>query len=154
MDENSDKSLHPAYSKCQFYVPYAALKKMNTAAKKVTDDEPPVEPSPPLHEKRRVSLPNIPVSKKVTVINMPSFLQKIEPSTPKNLDTLLGLIGPFGLYQKFEFFLIGFLAVLPSMVAYSYVFVSATPRFTCKTLRETTRFNVSLNLVEQSCKLL
>jgi hypothetical protein len=53
-----------------------------------------------------------------------------------NLDHVLGLTGSFGFYQKFKFLLVGFLAIIPSMVAYSYVFVSATPRFTCSVVRE------------------
>ena len=53
-----------------------------------------------------------------------------------DLDHILDLIGSFGLYQKIQFLLVGFLAIVPSMVAYSYVFVSATPNFTCTMLRE------------------
>ena len=53
-----------------------------------------------------------------------------------NLDHVLALTGSFGFYQKIKFLLVGFLAIIPSMVAYSYVFVSATPQFTCKIVRE------------------
>lgn len=48
-----------------------------------------------------------------------------------NLDEILNVIGSFGFYQKTQFLLVGFLAIVPSMVAYSYVFVSATPKFKC-----------------------
>ncbi len=78
---------------------------------------------------------------------MPLYLQRSGPGGAKNLDTLIGMIGPFGLYQKFEFFLVGFLAILPSMVAYSYVFVSATPKFTCKTASEVTTIHLNINTV-------
>jgi OCT family organic cation transporter-like MFS transporter 4/5 len=53
-----------------------------------------------------------------------------------NLDHVLALTGSFGFYQKIKFLLVGFLAIIPSMVAYSYVFVSATPQFSCKIVRE------------------
>jgi hypothetical protein len=125
-------------------------------------------------QNRRVSLPKIPLQNaennnnnkiinvnvneesskkkqkkaKLSIVNMPAYLQrKAPPTAPKNLDTLLGMIGSFGLYQKFEFFLVGFLAILPSMVAYSYVFVSATPKFTCKTASEINKISLDMNNV-------
>ena len=59
-----------------------------------------------------------------------------------NLDHLLNCIGSFGFYQMIQFFLVGIMAIIPSMVAYSYVFVSATPKFTCKTALEISLFHV------------
>jgi hypothetical protein len=41
-----------------------------------------------------------------------------------NLDDILEHVGSFGFYQKLQFLLVGFLAIVPSMVAYSYVFES------------------------------
>lgn len=58
-------------------------------------------------------------------------IRKSSKNKQTNLDYILSLIGSFGLYQKLQFVLVGFLAVVPSMVAYSYVFVAATPNFTC-----------------------
>ncbi len=81
-----------------------------------------------------------------SIVTVPIFIQKTGTNSP-NLDTLLGLIGSFGIYQKFEFFLIGFLAILPSMVAYSYVFVSATPTFTCKTVLEVNKIKLNIHPV-------
>ena len=80
-----------------------------------------------------------------SIVTIPTFLQNAKS---KNLDTLLNLIGSFGIYQKFEFFLIGFLAILPSMVAYSYVFVSATPKFTCMTASEVNKISLSIDTVK------
>ena len=68
--------------------------------------------------------------------NVPEHLRKTSKMKGTNLDHILSLVGPFGFYQKLQFLLVGFLAVVPSMVAYSYVFVSATPSFTCKVARE------------------
>jgi len=84
---------------------------------------------------------------KFSIVTIPTFMKKTGTNSANNLDTLLGLIGSFGIYQKFEFFLIGFLAILPSMVAYSYVFVSATPYFTCKTVREVNKIKLSIQPV-------
>lgn len=81
-----------------------------------------------------------------SIMAIPTFLQQSGYSK-KNLDTLLSLIGSFGMYQKFEFFLIALLAILPSIVAYSYVFVSATPNFTCKTVREENRISLQIQTV-------
>lgn len=74
-----------------------------------------------------------------------------------NLERVLELIGSFGLYQKFQFLLVGFLAIIPSMVSYSYVFASATPKFTCKVVREINFINyknsdmfVNNDLIEES----
>ena len=64
-------------------------------------------------------------------------VQLIKPtskkSPPKNDEfrRFVNKIGSFGLYQIIQFVLIAFLAIMPSMMAYSYVFVSATPRFVC-----------------------
>jgi hypothetical protein len=68
--------------------------------------------------------------------NVPEYLRKRSSAKINNLDHLLNVIGSFGLYQKIQFLLVGFLAIVPSMVAYSYVFVSATPKFTCSVVRE------------------
>ena len=67
--------------------------------------------------------------------------KKKEKKKPTNLDDVLSLVGSFGFYQQMQFLLVGFLAILPSMVAYSYVFVSATPKFACKTVLETQVIN-------------
>ena len=75
--------------------------------------------------------------------SIPGFLVKPSFAKQTNLDHLLELIGSFGFYQKMQFFLVGIMAILPSMVAYSYVFVSATPKFTCKTALEVSQFHVS-----------
>ena len=53
-------------------------------------------------------------------------------SSISTIDQLLNEAGSFGLYQKIQFFLVGFLAVLPSMTAFSYVFVAATPDHRCQ----------------------
>lgn len=58
-----------------------------------------------------------------------------------NLDHILIIIGQFGFFQKVQFMLVGFLAIVPSMVAYSYVFVSATPKFTCSIAKEIVLIN-------------
>lgn len=58
-----------------------------------------------------------------------------------NLDYILIIIGQFGFFQKMQFLLVGFLAIVPSMVAYSYVFVSATPKFTCSIAKEIVLIN-------------
>lgn len=64
-----------------------------------------------------------------------------------NLDELLNTLGSFGLYQIVQFILIAFLAIMPSMIAYSYVFVSATPKFTCSIVRRIqTATMVALNV--------
>jgi hypothetical protein len=67
---------------------------------------------------------------------IPTSLRKRPSCKQTNLDHILHVIGSFGFYQKLQFMLVGFLAILPAMVAYSYVFVSATPRFTCSVVRE------------------
>lgn len=38
-------------------------------------------------------------------------------------------IGEIGRYQLTMFFLIGSLAIVPSLIGYSYVFIAATPDF-------------------------
>lgn len=48
------------------------------------------------------------------------------------IDQLLNDAGSFGLYQKVQFFLVGLLAVLPAMTAFSYVFIAATPEHRCQ----------------------
>ena len=73
---------------------------------------------------------------------VPDFLIRPSQAKTTNLDHLLEKIGSFGLYQKLQFLLVGFLAILPSMVAYSYVFVSATPQFTCRTAQETVLYRI------------
>jgi OCT family organic cation transporter-like MFS transporter 4/5 len=81
---------------------------------------------------------------KSTNINLVQPLQKptvkkVKPTRKNletNLDGLLEHVGSFGLYQKLQFLLVGFLAILPGMIAFSYVFVSATPKFTCGVVRE------------------
>ncbi|RNA33199.1 organic cation transporter [Brachionus plicatilis] len=65
---------------------------------------------------------------------MPESLRKKSKNT--NLDHVLEQVGSFGFYQKIQFLLVGFLALVPSMVAYSYVFVSATPKFSCSIVEE------------------
>ena len=62
---------------------------------------------------------------------------KVKKQNQTDYDWILALIGSFGFYQKLQFLLVGFLSILPSMLAYSYVFVAATPSFTCKTAVET-----------------
>src|SRR5579871_6208285 len=59
------------------------------------------------------------------------------PATPSSPITstiyqLLNDAGSFGLYQKVQFFLVGLLAVLPAMTAFSYVFIAATPEHRCQ----------------------
>jgi hypothetical protein len=90
---------------------------------------------------------------------LPDFLIKPkEDSNITNLDHILSVTGNFGMYQKIQFLLVGLLAILPSMVAYAYVFVSATPPFTCRlvsykeniniqNLRNQIDFDTNLNLV-------
>lgn len=58
-------------------------------------------------------------------------------STPSSsgtstIDQLLNDAGSFGLYQKIQFFLVGLLAVIPAMTAFSYVFIAATPDLRCQ----------------------
>ena len=77
--------------------------------------------------------------KEINVI--PNILNK-KHINGTNLDHLLNCIGSFGFYQMIQFFLVGIMAIIPSMVAYSYVFVSATPKFTCKTAVEISLFHV------------
>lgn len=80
---------------------------------------------------------NVDMEKKNKKSRIPDSVRK--SSTMKNvanLDHILNIIGAFGFYQKFQFLLVGFLAIVPSMVAYSYVFVSATPKFTCSIIKE------------------
>jgi MFS family permease len=60
-----------------------------------------------------------------------------------NLDGVLENVGSFGLYQKLQFLLVSFLAILPGMLAFSYVFVSATPKFTCSLVKETVLLNTA-----------
>lgn len=67
---------------------------------------------------------------------IPEYLRRRSSFKQTNLDHILNVVGSFGLYQKLQFMLVGLLALLPSMVAYSYVFVSATPKFTCAVVRE------------------
>jgi hypothetical protein len=62
-----------------------------------------------------------------------------------NIDHVLNLVGAFGLYQMIQLLLVGFLALVPSMVAYSYVFVSATPKFTCSIVKEIELISSSYN---------
>lgn len=76
------------------------------------------------NDKQNISLNNL----KPTTRNR---LRKSSTCKQTNLDYILSVIGSFGLYQKLQFILVGFLAVVPSMVAYSYVFVAATPNFKC-----------------------
>lgn len=59
--------------------------------------------------------------------------------TISTIDQLLNDAGSFGLYQKGQFFLVGLLAVLPAMTAFSYVFIAATPDHRC--LLNFTNFN-------------
>lgn len=54
------------------------------------------------------------------------------PSVTSTIDQLLNDAGSFGLYQKMQFFLVGLLAVLPAMTAFSYVFIAATPDHRCQ----------------------
>ncbi len=64
---------------------------------------------------------------------VPKYLsiRKSLSNKQSNLDYTLSLVGSFGLYQKLQFVLVGFLAIVPSMAAYAYVFIAATPQFTC-----------------------
>ena len=54
------------------------------------------------------------------------------PPVTATIDQLLTDAGSFGLYQKGQFFLVGLLAVLPAMTAFSYVFIAATPEHRCQ----------------------
>lgn len=73
---------------------------------------------------------------------MPKHVQRSSKvSNLANLDHILIIIGQFGFFQKLQFMLVGFLAIVPSMVAYSYVFVSATPKFTCSIAKEIVLIN-------------
>ncbi|CAF0756334.1 unnamed protein product [Brachionus calyciflorus] len=74
--------------------------------------------------------------KREKISRIPANLRKNSHIKQTNLDHVLDQIGSFGFYQKIQFFLVGFLAIVPSMVAFSYVFVSATPKFTCSLVQE------------------
>jgi hypothetical protein len=76
-------------------------------------------------------------------IKPPLKLHKPRKNTHTNLDYIFTLIGSFGLYQKIQFVLIGWLSLLPSMLAYSYVFIAASPEFTCKQILVITALNGS-----------
>lgn len=65
----------------------------------------------------------------------------LKASNLPNLDHILIIVGQFGFFQRMQFLLVGFLAIVPSMVAYSYVFVSATPKFTCSIAKEIVLMN-------------
>ena len=54
------------------------------------------------------------------------------PAKLKAIDQLLENVGSFGRYQKIQFFLVGLLAVVPAMTAFSYVFIAATPDHRCQ----------------------
>ena len=69
---------------------------------------------------------------------------KERKSQQTNLDYVLALVGSFGFYQKLQFLLVGCLSIVPSMLAYSYVFVAATPKFTCKSIVERHTINYDL----------
>lgn len=58
----------------------------------------------------------------------------VKPAAPQKatIDQLLDDAGSFGLYQKIQFLLVGLLAVLPAMTAFSYVFIAATPDHRCQ----------------------
>ncbi|CAF1467909.1 unnamed protein product [Adineta steineri] len=57
---------------------------------------------------------------------------QISSPATSTIDQLLHDAGSFGLYQKLQFFLVGLLAVLPAMTAFSYVFIAATPDHRCQ----------------------
>ena len=75
---------------------------------------------------------------------------KTRKSQQTNLDFVLALFGSFGFYQKTQFLLVGCLSILPSMLAYSYVFIAATPKFTCKSFVERYTTNYELAIVNLS----
>ncbi len=77
--------------------------------------------------------PTSPITKKGRIenLNKSISIRKSLSNKQNNLDYTLSLIGSFGLYQKLQFILVGFLAIVPSMAAYAYVFIAATPQFTC-----------------------
>jgi F0F1-type ATP synthase assembly protein I len=45
------------------------------------------------------------------------------------IDDIFDKIGEFGPYQLFILFLIGLTAIVPAILAYSYIFIGATPEF-------------------------
>jgi F0F1-type ATP synthase assembly protein I len=45
------------------------------------------------------------------------------------IDDIFDKIGEFGPYQLFILFLIGLTAMVPAILAYSYIFIGATPEF-------------------------
>lgn len=65
--------------------------------------------------------------------NLPAEAAVPQPPPPvSTIDQLLHEAGSFGLYQKLQFLLVGLLAVLPAMTAFSYVFIAATPDHRCQ----------------------
>ena len=156
----TEKKYNP-YSKCSFYKPYASMTRLNilSTVNEICSTEP-RHPSASLlanytsyetqityqeqeknddddeTQKKNLLTPPRPTPKPKSTEKVPVYLRKRSSLKCTNLDHILNVIGSFGFYQKLQFLLIGFLAVLPAMMAYSYVFVSATPKFTCSVVRE------------------
>ena len=146
-DETLSKSLS-CYNKCEFFIPYASLAKI-----RIKSSKPIIKPVEMKTIKENVLLetskPLLPMfTSSTTTSTKNGNSRKKKKTPPTNLDDILSLVGSFGLYQQIQFLLVGFLAILPSMVAYSYVFVSATPKFACKTVLETEIVNTQSPLVK------
>ena len=138
-DESTNKFLRDTYNKCSFFIPFASrnfyvesdMSKNNTretinlVQENLSNNKSPTD-----------SLSNSSTVNATRSIG--GLIRKTnKKELPANLDDILKLAGSFGFYQRLQFLLVGFLAIIPSMVAYSYVFVSATPKFACKTVLET-----------------
>jgi OCT family organic cation transporter-like MFS transporter 4/5 len=148
--DNNTEIKKNKYSKCSFFIPYASKSKLEKNSQVVNMLDKTLETrSFSLDDNKNKTIlisddstsSNSNSTRMTTLSSNNNSLKKSKRNPPTNLDDILGLVGSFGLYQQIQFVLVGFLAIIPSMVAYSYVFVSATPRFTCKTVLETQIIN-------------
>ncbi|CAF1021413.1 unnamed protein product [Didymodactylos carnosus] len=75
------------------------------------------------------------VKRSSTAFSISPYFQNYDPTKPvepTTVEKLLSEAGSFGIYQIFVFLLLGFSAVIPSMISFSYTLAAGIPPHRCK----------------------